>query len=114
MSNMTSVKKVLRFFFQIKINKEMQQHDDILQLSISDGYDNLAFKTLSAFAWSWLEFKDNNDKHVEWIIKLDDDLDLKMDKIIDSLPTNQNSSYPYIHCPCIMHNIPAQAFNEKL
>ena len=59
-------------FFQSKLNVEMEEHGDILQLSINDGYENLSYKTLSSYAWIWLNFK--NIQTLEWIIKLDDDL----------------------------------------
>ena len=35
----------------------METHGDILQLSISDGYQNVPYKTLSAYAWTWLNFQ---------------------------------------------------------
>ena len=93
----------------------MQKYGDILQLSISDGYQHVPYKTLSAYAWSWLTFKDRSS--LEWIIKLDDDLDLKMDKIIDKLPMNLSGDYPYIRCPCIMRRMPptreAKSINGK-
>ena len=79
----------------------MQKYGDILQLSINDGYQNLAYKTLSAYAWIWQTF----DTSLNWVIKLDDDLDLKMNKILDRLPLNESQSYPYVHCPCIHHKI---------
>ena len=79
----------------------MQIYGDILQLSINDGYQNLAYKTLSAYAWIWQTF----DNSLNWIIKLDDDLDLKMNKILDRLPLNESQSYPYVHCPSIHHKI---------
>ena len=83
------------------LENEMQIYGDILQLSINDGYQNLAYKTLSAYAWIWQTF----DTSLNWIIKLDDDLDLKMNKILDRLPLNESQSYPYVHCPSIHHKI---------
>ena len=79
----------------------MQIYGDILQLSINDGYQNLSYKTLSAYAWIWQTFGTS----LNWLIKLDDDLDLKMNKILDRLPLNESQSYPYVHCPCIHHKI---------
>ena len=105
---------IINLFFltlQAEIELEMQCHGDILQLSIDDGYKNVPYKTLSGYAWTWLNFKDNPS--LQWIIKLDDDLDLKMEKIINKLPIsiNQTSLSPNkqresdIYCPCIMRKM---------
>ena len=39
----------MRFFitFQIDLDKEKNEYGDILQLSIEEGYENLAYKTLA-------------------------------------------------------------------
>ena len=97
--------------FQAEIELEMRYYGDILQLSIDDGYQHVPYKTLSGYAWTWLNFKDN--PYLQWIIKLDDDLDLKMDKIINKLPISMNqtslSSHKQtesdIYCPCIMRKM---------
>ena len=96
---------------QAEIDLEIRYHGDILQLSIDDGYRHVPYKTLSGYAWTWLNFKDNPS--LQWIIKLDDDLDLKMEKIINKLPIsiNQTSLSPNkqtesnIYCPCIMRKM---------
>ena len=86
----------------------MQCHGDILQLSIDDGYQHVPYKTLSGYAWTWLNFKDNPS--LQWIIKLDDDLDLKMEKIVNKLPipsnqTSLSNKQTDIICPCIMRKM---------
>ena len=87
----------------------MQYHGDILQLSIDDGYKNVPYKTLSGYAWTWLNFK--NNPSLQWIIKLDDDLDLKMEKIVSKLPiitsnqTSLSNKQTDIICPCIMRKM---------
>ena len=74
----------MRFFitFQIDLDKEKNEYGDILQLSIEEGYENLAYKTLAGFAWIWRQYGEN----LQWIIKLDDDLDLNLDKFLNKLP----------------------------
>lgn len=104
---------IINLFFltlQAEIELEMQCHGDILQLSIDDGYKNVPYKTLSGYAWTWLNFK--NNPSLQWIIKLDDDLDLKMEKIVSKLPitTNQTTLLTTnketdIICPCIMRKM---------
>lgn len=77
----------------------MDEHNDILQLSVEEGYRNLAYKTLAAFAWIYDQFNDD----LQWIIKLDDDLDFEMDRILASLPDGDSNA---IHCPAVMINMP--------
>ena len=96
----------MRFFitFQIDLDKEKNEYGDILQLSIEEGYENLAYKTLAGFAWIWQQYGEN----LQWIIKLDDDLDLNLDKFLNKLPstygTKDNSSSLYCHA--IMRKMP--------
>ena len=79
----------MRFFitFQIDLDKEKNEYGDILQLSIEEGYENLAYKTLAGFAWIWRQYGEN----LQWIIKLDDDLDLNLDKFLNKLPSTGKS-----------------------
>ena len=94
-----------KFFFQIELDKEMEQYGDILQLSIEEGYKNLSYKTLAGFAWIWRLYGDN----VQWIIKLDDDLDLKMDKFLDNLPSSasaKDTKDNSLYCHAIMRKMP--------
>ena len=76
----------------------MAKHGDILQLSVEEGYRNLAYKSLATFAWIYEHFQHD----LQWIIKMDDDLEVKMDKIISSLPDGDSNA---IHCPALMINM---------
>ena len=42
--------------------------------------------------------------NLQWIIKIDDDLDLYMDKIIKKLENSPHHND--LHCPVVFHNIP--------
>ena len=58
----------------MELEEEKNKYGDILQLSIEDSYENLAYKSLASFAWLWKQY----GKNLQWIIKIDDDLDLKV------------------------------------
>ena len=95
----------MRFFitFQIDLDKEKNEYGDILQLSIEEGYENLAYKTLAGFAWIWRQYGEN----LQWIIKLDDDLDLKLDKFLNKLPTTTYGTKDNsLYCHAIMRKMP--------
>ena len=68
---------------------------------------------LSGFAWLWRHYGDN----LQWIVKLDDDLNVKLDKFLDKLPsygTLDNS----IYCHAIMRKMPPvrtlDSVNQKM
>jgi hypothetical protein len=58
-SDLLKTLSLLKYFFPIQIplqtelDTEIKEYNDILQLSIEDGYQNLAYKTLTAFSWLW-------------------------------------------------------------
>ena len=70
---------------QTKLEEENLQNKDVLQFSIVDKYENLSFKTLSAYLWNWRKYKSGFD----WIIKMDDDIDVKLNKILTKLEDYQ-------------------------
>ena len=70
---------------QVKLEAENAKNQDLLQFSIVDKYENLSFKTLSAYLWNWRKYKNS----FNWIIKMDDDLDVKLDKILPKLQEYQ-------------------------
>ena len=63
----------------------------------------MAYKTLAGFAWIWRQYGTN----LQWIIKLDDDLDLKLDKFLNKLPTiTYETKDNSLYCHAIMRKMP--------
>ena len=103
--------------FQAGLKEENEKFGDLLRLSIEDKYDHLAYKTLSSFAWLWNNFKDSE---LDWIIKMDDDLDVKLDKVIRQLSQirHKKEASSDVHCHAIMRGMPPErnqnGVNRKL
>ena len=85
---------------QTKLEAENQEFKDVLQFSIQDKYENLSFKSLSAFLWSW-----SKTKSIEWIIKMDDDLEVQLDTILNRLDSFNEKNV--IYCPGVLKNMPS-------
>ncbi len=86
---------------QSKLETENQKHVDLLQFSIEDKYENLSLKSLSAFLWSW-----NKNKSIEWVIKMDDDLEVQLDAILTKLDSFKENK-DVIYCPGVLKNMPS-------
>lgn len=71
-----------------------------MQLDIEDKYSNIPLKTLTSFAHLWTKL--NQD--LEWIIKMDDDLELRLDAIWSQL--KESKCETDLHCPAVMKNMP--------
>ncbi len=87
-------------FFQAQIEEEMNQHKDILQFDIEDNYSNIAYKTLATYAYLFQAF----EAKIKWIIKMDDDLDLKLDQILSQLGASKH--FNDLHCVSMLKNMP--------
>ena len=82
------------------IEEEAQKHGDILQIDAEDKYENLSYKTLFSFAWLWQKY--NNA--LNWIIKIDDDLQMNIISMLHQLDKTSESSS--IHCATVFRNMP--------
>ena len=84
---------------QAEIVKESIQNEDILQTSIQDGYQNLIYKALVAFQYLYK----NHSPKLEWIIVMDDDLQLDVDQLLKA-SLNWDKSSNSIICNRIYRN----------
>ena len=68
---------------QQRLDREMQEHDDVIQVDVVDAYTNLTLKVIAAIGWM-----STYCSHVDYVIKIDDDVVIDLD-YLDRLLTAQ-------------------------
>lgn len=92
---------------QERLNLENRKHGDLLQGSILDSYDTLAYKTLMGFIWI-----NNKCPHVKFVAKMDDDVTLDLGRMLEVLDAKYGDNSEFrgnppavLECPSVMKNM---------
>ena len=87
------------WFFVVGKSEKIEDKSDIFQVDIPEKYSNIAYKTLTSLAY----LKANLGPK-KWVIKMDDDLNFRLDAILSQLKASQKLND--LHCPAILLNMP--------
>lgn len=88
---------------QEQLQAENLLHGDLVQISVTDHYTTLAYKTITGFVWA-----NRFCASVRYIVKIDDDIEFDFPHL-DSLVTNKYGNMTkvpdIIECPSVMRNM---------
>lgn len=98
---------------------EHQLYDDILLINFTENYRNLTLKTVSAFKWAV-----SNCKHVNYVMKVDDDMWVNLEALQETVtsPLGLSSNTLYGSCsknarpfrkPTHKYYVPFSIYNES-
>ena len=89
---------------QNSLENEAAKFDDILQIDVEDSYHTLSYKSLSGFIW----VKKISTIDTKYILKIDDDVEMYWETLIDLLLTKYPDGIDdnIIECPSVMRNMP--------
>jgi len=86
---------------QEQLHAEHLVHGDILQNTVIDAYNTLAYKTLGAFVWI-----NRYCGNAAYVMKIDDDVTINFDTVFATLENKYpDGPPPTIECPSIMRNM---------
>jgi len=86
---------------QEQLHAEHLVHGDILQNTVIDAYNTLAYKTLGAFVWI-----NRYCGNAAYVMKIDDDVTINFETVFATLENKYpDGPPPTIECPSIMRNM---------
>jgi len=92
---------------QEDLQTENMMHGDMVQISVMDHYTALSYKTLTGFIWA-----NRFCGSAKYIVKVDDDVTLDLDKLMLLLETKYGQQSKYggnvpdiVECPSVMRNM---------
>ena len=86
---------------QEELEREAEEHGDIVQVKVRDGHRLLAYKILAGHVWSYLHCPG-----VRHVAKSDDNVEVDMARLVESLQSRgENSAHweQVISCPSVSH-----------
>lgn len=91
-----------------ELQKEFRIHQDFLWVNVMDAYVNLPNKTIVYYSWMLakqraMERNPLAGFKVTWLAKFDDDIPIKIEKLVNYL-SNANPSQKTIHCNGVLRN----------
>ena len=75
---------------------EHGEHGDIVQSSVLDGHRRLGYKLLMGYVWAYTQCR-----HVEYVAKTDDNVELDLDTVTAGLEARTGSKENFITCPTL-------------
>jgi len=78
---------------QVMLEKEHEEHDDIVQTSLEDGHRKLGYKILTGYIWTWLHCSG-----AKFVGKTDDNVVLNMDKLLIVLERWGDTNIDFVTC----------------
>ena len=94
------VAETVRESEQDQLEREHEEHRDILQVKVQDGHRLLAYKILAGHVWSYLHCPS-----VRHVAKSDDNVEVDMVRLVETLHSGQNSTHwdQVISCPSVSY-----------
>ena len=83
----------------IELDFESAAYNDILQVSLEDGYKNLIYKVLAAYLWVY----ENRSPTLQWVASMDDDLHLEVSEFLRVSQHWKNDS-KFLICNSVYRN----------